>query len=52
MSREPIEIIKQQLGSLMADVAILTAELEKRDEKIAKLEKLIPKDTDVKEEGK
>lgn len=42
MAREPITILKEQLGNLMAEVAMLLSELEKRSERIAELEKLVP----------
>ena len=37
MAREPLEILKGQLGNLLAEVAFLTSLVEQRDEEIAKL---------------
>jgi len=37
MSRQPQDVIKQQLGSLMTEIAILTSQLEQKDEEIAAL---------------
>jgi hypothetical protein len=39
-AREPIDVLKQQLGNLLAEVAFLTSELEKTKEA---LEALAPK---------
>lgn len=39
MARQPIEILKEQLGNLMVEVAVLNANLEQRNERIAELEK-------------
>ena len=37
MAREPIEILKAQLGQLLAEVAFLTSENEKQAEELTKL---------------
>ena len=37
MSREPQDVIKAQLGSLMVEIAILTAKLEAKHEEIVQL---------------
>jgi len=47
MARTVDSIIKDQLGSLLAQVAVLTAQLEEAQERIAKLEaEAKPKDPD------
>jgi hypothetical protein len=46
MARDPLDILKQQIGNLMADNAVLQSGIEARDEKIAELQKQLPKDTE------
>lgn len=52
MAREPIQVIKEQLGNLMAEIAVLSSELEKRDERIKALEAQLSTDNEKKEPGK
>lgn len=37
MARTVEQILKQQLGNLLAEIAVLTAQLEERNDEIAKL---------------
>jgi hypothetical protein len=39
MAREPMDIVKMQLGSLLMEVAVLTSQLEQARERIVELEK-------------
>lgn len=38
MAREPIDVVKAQLGLLMVEVAVLTSKLERSSERITELE--------------
>jgi len=49
MARTVEEILKLQLGSLLAEVAMLTATNEAQAECIAELEKVAPKPASAKE---
>lgn len=42
MARTVEMILKQQMGGLLAEIAVLTAQLEERDETIAKLSEAKP----------
>lgn len=39
MAREPIDVIKAQVGLMVVEIAVLTSELEKAREQIERLQK-------------